>query len=84
MQRNLLKMKKLNKMEQFKEIKDGGEDLQSKNVYCIIKNREDGFYWVLNLDNHPNSFLLDKTYQHFLPSSFKKDQESMVVFQPTQ
>lgn len=77
-------MKTNKKMEQFQNIKEGDENVSVKNVYCIIKNKEDGFYWVLNLENHPNSFLLDKTFQHFLPPTFKKDQESMVVFQPTQ
>ncbi len=31
-------------------------DVQIKDLYCIIKSKEDGFYWVLNLDDHPNSF----------------------------
>ncbi len=58
-------------------------DVQIRDVYCIVKNKEDGFYWVINLEDHPNSFLLDHSYQNFLPPQFKKDQESMVVIQPT-
>lgn len=71
-------------MERFRNNQGEDQVEQVKNAYFIIKNKEDGFYWVLNLENHPNSFLLDKTYQHFVPSSVKTDQESMVVFQPTQ
>jgi hypothetical protein len=71
-------------MERFKDKNDGRAEVTVKNVYCIIKNKEDGFYWVLNLENHPNSFLLDKSFQHFVPRSVKQDQESMVVFQPMQ
>jgi len=53
------------------------------DVYCIIKNKNDGFYWVINLEDHPNSFLLDHSYHNFLPPQFKEDHESMVVIQPT-
>jgi hypothetical protein len=56
---------------------------QLKDVYCIIKNKEDGFYWVLNLEDHPNSFLLDRSYHQFIPPQHKMDQETMVVIQPT-
>ena len=49
----------------------------------IIKNKQDGFYWVINLEDHPNSFLLDQSFQNFLPSQMKEDQETMVIFQPT-
>ncbi|MBM3435289.1 MAG: hypothetical protein FJY07_03610 [Bacteroidetes bacterium] len=71
-------------MEKFRDIKEAETETQVKNAYFIVKNEEFGFYWVLNLENHPNSFLLDKTFQHFVPSTFKENQESMVVFQPTQ
>jgi len=53
------------------------------DLYCIIKNKKDGFYWVINLEDHPNSFLLDHSYHNFLPPQFKEDHESMVVIQPT-
>jgi hypothetical protein len=58
-------------------------DPKIKDLYCIIKNKNDGFYWVLNLEDHPNSFLLDRSYHNFLPPQFKEDHESMVVIQPT-
>lgn len=60
-----------------------GMGFQLKDVYCIIKNKEDGFYWVLNLEDHPNSFLLDRSYHQFIPPQHKMDQETMVVIQPT-
>jgi hypothetical protein len=69
------------KVKNTKKIED--MDIQVRDVYCIIKNKEDGFYWVLNLEDHPNSFLLDHSYHNFLPPQFKEDQESMVVIQPT-
>jgi len=71
-------------MKKFRNIEEKREDTPVKNVYCIIKNKEDGFYWVLNLENHPGSFLLDKSFQNSMPSGFKENQESMVVFQPVQ
>jgi len=70
-------------MEAKIENRNDGQELKVKDVYCIIKDKEDGFYWVLNLEDHPSSFLLDRTYHNFLPPQYKKDQESMVVFQPT-
>jgi len=66
------------KREQFDE-----GVVRMKDVYCIIKNKEDGFYWVLNLEDHPNSFLLDHSYHNFQRPQYKEDQESMVVIQPT-
>lgn len=71
------------KMEIKRETRNEGIEFQVKDVYCIIKNKEDGFYWVLNLEDHPNSFLLDRSYQNFLRPQFKEDQESMVVIQPS-
>lgn len=53
------------------------------DFYCIIKNKEDGFYWVLDLNDHPNSFLLDNSFQHLVPKEMKNEQESLVIIQPT-
>ncbi|MCD4682608.1 MAG: hypothetical protein K8R86_04925 [Bacteroidales bacterium] len=72
-----------NKMENLENITQGDLELQVKDAYCIIKNKQDGFYWVINLEDHPNSFLLDQSFQNFLPSQMKEDQETMVIFQPT-
>jgi hypothetical protein len=58
-------------------------DVQVKDAYCVITNKEDGFYWVINLEDHPNSFLLDRSYQNFMSDNIINDQESMVIFQPT-
>ena len=70
--------------EMNKELNDYNEelDIQMKDLYCIIKNKKDGFYWVLNLEDHPGSFLLDKSYQQFIPPEYKEDQESLVIIQP--
>ena len=58
-------------------------DVQVKDAYCVITNKEAGFYWVINLEDHPNSFLLDRSYQNFMSKNVMNDQESMVIFQPT-
>ena len=58
-------------------------DDQIKDAYFIINNKEDGFYWVINLEDHPNSFLLDRSFQNFMSTNISNDQESMVIFQPT-
>jgi len=50
--------------------------------YCVIQDDEQDFYWFINLEDHPNSFLLDKKYQHFIVPRHKKEHESMVIIQP--
>lgn len=55
---------------------------QISDFFFMVKNQKDGFYWVLNLENHFGSFLLDKTDQNFLPPEYKEDQKSMVIIQP--
>jgi N-acyl-L-homoserine lactone synthetase len=50
--------------------------------YFVAKDKENDFYWVLNLDDHPNSFLLDKSFQHLVPSKIREGNESMVIKQP--
>lgn len=52
------------------------------NFYCVVKDQEQDFYWAINLEDHPNSFLLDPTYQNLNSPKLKRDQESMVVIQP--
>jgi len=53
------------------------------DVYCVIKSKKDDFYWVINLEDHPSSFLLDQSFQNFLPAEHNDEQESMVIIQPT-
>ncbi len=55
---------------------------QFKDCYFIVKNKENGFYWVINLNDHPNSFLLDHSFQNMISREKISDQESMVVIQP--
>lgn len=55
---------------------------QFNDCYCIVKNKENGFYWVINLNDHPNSFLLDHSFQHMITQDAMNEQESMVVIQP--
>jgi hypothetical protein len=74
---------KTKKMETKNKNLKASVDVQIKDLYCIVKSKEDGFYWVLNLDDHPNSFILDRSYHNFIPPQFKKDHESMVVIQPS-
>ena len=53
------------------------------DFYCVVKDQDQDFYWVINLEDHPNSFLLDPTYQNLISPDHKTDQESMVIIQPT-
>lgn len=50
--------------------------------YFIVKNKENGFYWVINLNDHPNSFLLDHSFQNMISTGAMSEEESMVVIQP--
>ena len=52
------------------------------NFYCVVKDQEQNFSWVINLEDHPNSFILDPSYQNLNSPQLKKEQESMVVIQP--
>ena len=31
------------------------------NFYFVAKDEESDFYWVINLEDHPSSFILDKS-----------------------
>jgi len=53
------------------------------DFFFVVKDTEEDFYWVLNLEDHPKSFLLDRSYQHFLSKNKKGDQDSMIIIQPT-
>jgi hypothetical protein len=53
-----------------------------KDAFYVIQDEEHDFYWVIDLEDHPNSFLLDKTYQNLLTGKEKSNNSSMIVFQP--
>ena len=54
----------------------------NKDAFYVIQDEEHDFYWVIDLEDHPNSFLLDKTYQNMLSDKEKANNSSMIVFQP--
>ena len=54
------------------------------DFYCVVKDQEQDFYWVINLDDHGSCFLLDSTYQQLTSPDTKEDQESLVIIQPQQ
>jgi hypothetical protein len=62
---------------------DENYKIRMTDVYCVIKSKKDNFYWVINLEDHPGSFLLDQSFQNFLPAELNDEQESMVIIQPT-
>jgi len=70
-------------MENFLDKTNTETEISITDVYCIVKNKENNFYWILNLEDHPNSFLLDKSFQQYLPTANFKAYESMVIIQPT-
>ena len=65
----------------FEEI-DGMFDGVLPDYYCVVKDKNEDFYWVINLEDHPNSFLLDKSYQQYLSNGRTQGQDSFVVIQP--
>jgi len=65
----------------FEEYNNMYQD-ELADFYCVVKDKEHDFYWVINLEDHPGTFLLDKSYQQFIPSSQKEDQESFILIQP--
>lgn len=69
-------------MKSNTEDKQQEVEFMMKDIFFIIRNKKDGFYWVLNLEDHPNSFLLDKSFQNFEGSSYTEDTESLVILQP--
>lgn len=52
------------------------------DFYCVLKDNDHDFYWVINLEDHPNSFLLDKGYQQLNSQGIEDNQQSMVIIQP--
>jgi len=69
-------------MEKIADNTNKELEIRTTDAYCIFKNKKYGFYWVINLEDHPSSFLLDKSYQNFSPK-YKDNNQSMVIFQPT-
>lgn len=65
----------------FEEL-DGFIEGILPDYYCVVKDKKQDFYWVINLEDHPNSFLLDKSFQQHLAPNMKEGQESYVVIQP--
>ncbi len=72
----------LNVLTMANEVQISEEFDEFNTFYYVAKDEENDFYWVLNLDDHPNSFLLDKSFQHLVPSKIREDNESMVIKQP--
>lgn len=70
-------------MERKQNTNSENLEVQVKDAYFVIQNKEDGFSWIINLEDHPNSFLLDSSYQNFMSKDILNEQESMVIFQPT-
>ena len=52
------------------------------DYYCVIKDKNQDCYWVINLEDHPSSFLLDKSYQQFISSGQTEQDDSYVIVQP--
>lgn len=52
------------------------------DYYYVIKDKDQDCYWVINLEDHPNSFLLDKSYQQFVNNDKMEQQDSYVIKQP--
>ncbi len=72
----------LNGLAMVNEVQISEEFDALNTFYFVAKDKENDFYWVLNLDDHPNSFLLDKSFQHLVPSKIREGNESMVIKQP--
>jgi len=70
-------------MEKKQNTNSENLEVQVKDAYFVIQNKEDGFSWIINLEDHPNSFLLDSSNQNFVSNDVMNEQESMVIFQPT-
>ncbi len=68
-------------MMAFEQVEDMLDGILP-DFYCVVRDKKEGFYWVINLEDHPSSFLLDKSYQQYLSHGKEKGQDSFVVIQP--
>ena len=48
---------------------------QLPDVYCVVKDKEQDFYWVINLEDHPGTFLLDISYQQYISKIHSEDRQ---------
>lgn len=64
------------------EALDGMFEGMLPDYYCVVKHKKQDFYWVINLEDHPSSFLLDKSYQQYIAPEQKQEQNSFVIIQP--
>ncbi len=70
----------------MKNLIEGNNEIikiDGNDIYCVIKNKEDNFCWYINLDDHPNSFLMKQSFQNFNPMNFQDEKESIVIIRPT-
>ncbi|RLD61796.1 MAG: hypothetical protein DRJ05_01800 [Bacteroidetes bacterium] len=61
---------------------NGNSILDANDLYFIIPDMENNFNWVINLEDHPNSFLLNGSHHRNIDTNRSDKDASMVVIQP--
>lgn len=69
-------------MTEFLNSANDNSILDCNDFYFILPDKENNFNWVINLDDHPNSFLLNGTHHRNIDTIRGEDDASMVIIQP--
>ena len=69
-------------MTKFLNDTNGNSILDVNDFYFILPDKENNFNWVINLEDHPNSFLLNGSHHRNINNQRGDEDASMVVIQP--
>lgn len=56
--------------------------LDCNDFYFVLPDKENNFNWVINLEDHPNSFLLNGSHHRNIETIKSEKDASMVIIQP--
>jgi hypothetical protein len=50
-----------------------------QDQYCVVRDKEHNFCWVINLEDHPSSFLADRSYRKIFSKGVDGTEDSVVL-----
>ena len=69
-------------MTEFLNSANDISTLDCNDFYFVLPDKENNFNWVINLDDHPNSFLLNGRHHRNIETIKSEEDASMVIIQP--
>jgi hypothetical protein len=69
-------------MTEFLNTANEISTLDCNDFYFVLPDKENNFNWVINLEDHPNSFLLNGSHHRNIETIKSEKDASMVIIQP--